>query len=69
MVVDHKSGLRDRIATLAQTAPLSEPEPLADQLSMLIDGGLSQVRYLENEPTSQTFKHAATALIERRSAV
>lgn len=67
VTVVHKREVCDRIATLAKAANLERPQTLAAQLTMLIDGGFSQARYLKTEPIGHTFKQAAMALIDRGS--
>ena len=63
VILEHKKMVCDRITTLATAANLNQPQSLAGQLTMVIDGGFSQTRYLENEQVSHTFKRAAMALI------
>lgn len=65
VTVAHKREMCDRIATLAKDSHLNQPQTLAAQLTMLIDGGFSQSRYLEAAPIGHTFKSAAMALINQ----
>ncbi|ESA33975.1 family transcriptional regulator [Leptolyngbya sp. Heron Island J] len=68
VILAHKRQVCDRITILATAANLNQPQTLATQLTMLIDGGFSQVRYLDKVQVSQTFKGAATALITQAAA-
>ncbi len=63
VILAHKGAVCDRITTLATAANLNQPQTLAAQLTMVIDGGFSQTRYLGTEQISHTFKSAAMALI------
>ncbi len=68
VVVAHKEMVCDRISILAKAVGLSQPQTLATQLTMLIDGGFSQARYLGTGQISQTFKLAAMALIHQQTS-
>ena len=68
VILEHKGKLCDRIATLAQAAALHQPQILATQLTMLIDGGFSQVRYLGGPQIGVTFKGAAMVLLVQAGA-
>jgi AcrR family transcriptional regulator len=62
--VEHKRVVRAWIADLARRADASDPELLARQLTLLIDGGLS-AGVLDADPaTPATAKAAAQALID-----
>lgn len=67
VILAHKQTLCDRIANLAQTANLKQPQTLATQLTMAIDGGFSQARYLESEQIGHIFKGMAMALIAQQA--
>ncbi|NEZ60302.1 TetR/AcrR family transcriptional regulator [Leptolyngbyaceae cyanobacterium CCMR0081] len=68
VVLEHKGSVCDRITTLATAANLNQPKTLAAQLTMVIDGGFSQARYLGTEQIGHTFKSAAMALIAQAVA-
>ena len=68
VILEHKGMLCDRITALATAANLNQPQTLAAQLTMVIDGGFSQTRYLETEQIGHTFKSAAMALITQAAA-
>ena len=69
VIVEHKAGVCDRITALAKAASLKQPQLLATQLTMVIDGGFSQVRYLDSKQVSDTFQRAATALIAQATVI
>ncbi|MEM7063079.1 MAG: TetR/AcrR family transcriptional regulator [Cyanobacteria bacterium P01_B01_bin.77] len=64
VTVVHKREMCDRITTLAKDANLNQPQTLAAQLTILIDGGFSQARYLA-EPIGHTFKKTAMTLLDQ----
>lgn len=68
VIVGHKMAVCDRISILAQAADLDQPQLLATQLAMVIDGGFSQVRYLDPEQISHTFRNTAMALIAQATS-
>ncbi|MEL6385095.1 MAG: hypothetical protein AAFQ89_22050, partial [Cyanobacteria bacterium J06626_18] len=61
----HKQQLRDRLAALAQSAQLQQPQSLAAQLLMATDGAFAERRYLNRSTVSNVFKATAMALIEQ----
>ena len=62
--VEHKAVVRAWIADLARRAGVSDPQILARQLTLLIDGGLS-AGVLDADPTAaDAAKRAATVLVD-----
>ncbi|MEO0489539.1 MAG: TetR/AcrR family transcriptional regulator [Cyanobacteria bacterium J06659_2] len=65
VIEGHKQQLRDRFASLAQTAQFKQPQELAAQLMIVVDGGFAQRRYLETKVFSKAFKTSAIVLLEQ----
>ncbi|GHO85734.1 TetR/AcrR family transcriptional regulator [Dictyobacter formicarum] len=64
--VEHKLALKKRLLQLSQQAGASDPEMLADQLMLLINGALASVStFGATGPTSQ-LKPLATQLIDQQ---
>ena len=64
VVIEHKYRLRDRLKSLAQAAQLQQPQVLAAQLLIVLDGAFAERRYLAPGIVSSVFREAAIALIE-----
>ena len=65
VIFRHKQQLRDRLATLAHAAQSPQPQDLAAQLLIVVDGAFAERRYLEPGVVSRVFKETAMALIEQ----
>ena len=63
----HKQAVLARLGTLAQEADLRDPEALADQLLLLMDGAWVAARMFGPHNPSAQVAAAATALIEAHS--
>ncbi|WP_428389426.1 TetR/AcrR family transcriptional regulator [Mucisphaera sp.] len=63
---NHKASCHKYIQHLATQARAADPQALADQLMLLIDGALSNARRLNNHKPSATAKQAAAILINQQ---
>jgi AcrR family transcriptional regulator len=62
--VEHKRAVREWVTGLARRAGATDPDLLARQLTLLIDGGLAS-GVLDGDPTvAQAAKHAARTLVD-----
>lgn len=64
IAVAHKKAARRQFATLARQAGLREPEALADQLLMLMDGAWVAARMFDRASPARHVAAAAKALLE-----
>jgi len=64
VALDHKRAVRDRFDDLARQAGLREPEKLADQLLLLMDGAWVAARMFGTDNPATGLADAATTLID-----
>lgn len=65
VALKHKQAVRDRFANLAQRARLRDPDQLADQLLLLIDGAWVAARMFgPQNPARNSLSAAASTLID-----
>lgn len=65
VAIDHKRQVRERFAELGRAAGLADPEQLADELLLLMDGGWVAARMFGPEnPARGSLTSAARSLIE-----
>lgn len=64
VAVEHKQAVRARFRELAHQAGVSQPEALADQLFLLMDGAFMAVRMFGTDSPASKVAGAAQALID-----
>ncbi|NMJ43709.1 TetR/AcrR family transcriptional regulator [Roseomonas sp. JC162] len=63
VVVDFKQGCRDRIRTLAVEAGAGDPDALADELALVIEGAIAARSYLGEARAAEALRRCGAALI------
>ncbi len=68
VVESHKNAHRDRLAGLARSAGLSDPEMLADELNLLLEGARVTAQSVGSKGLGERLKRAGGALIDSHAA-
>lgn len=66
IALEHKQAVRNRFSELAHQAGVSQPEALADQLFLLMDGAFMAVRMYGTDSPANRVAEAAQALVDLR---
>ncbi|QIY56703.1 TetR/AcrR family transcriptional regulator [Streptomyces sp. RPA4-5] len=66
---EHKEALRGYVAGLVRALPVAEPEVLAGQLALLIDGAIAGAALLGEPSAARQARTAAAALLEAAGSV
>jgi AcrR family transcriptional regulator len=65
VTVEHKRAVREWVRSLAESAGAADPDALALQLTLLVDGTLAAGKLEQDPAMPRAAKEAARALVER----